>query len=68
MTTQPVSRADSNRPRGRARAKHNGSDGSEPDLRALLRALDAVRDGDFSVRLPLDWTGIEPTASTRSLR
>ena len=25
----------------------------------LLRALQAVRDGDFSVRLPGDWTGIE---------
>ncbi|HEU4622449.1 MAG TPA: HAMP domain-containing protein, partial [Burkholderiaceae bacterium] len=27
------------------------------DVRALLRALTAVRDGDFSVRLPDDWTG-----------
>ncbi len=25
----------------------------------LLRALQAVRDGDFSVRLPGDWTGLE---------
>jgi HAMP domain-containing protein/CheY-like chemotaxis protein/signal transduction histidine kinase len=25
----------------------------------LLRALQAVRDGDFSVRLPGDWTGVE---------
>src|SRR5581483_11887090 len=28
------------------------------DARALLRALQAVRDGDFSVRLPGDWTGL----------
>ena len=28
-------------------------------LSALLRALQAVQDGDFSVRLPGDWTGIE---------
>src|SRR5579863_9640585 len=39
--------------------KTNGSD-HEPglDLRELLRALQAVRDGDFSVRLPSDKTGI----------
>jgi len=28
------------------------------DLRELLHALEAVRDGDFSVRLPVDWTGL----------
>ena len=28
------------------------------DLRELLRALRAVRDGDFTVRLPGEWTGI----------
>ena len=28
-------------------------------LSELLRALQAVQDGDFSVRLPGDWTGIE---------
>ncbi len=28
------------------------------DLRMLLAALRAVRDGDFSVRLPGDWTGL----------
>ncbi len=30
-----------------------------PDLRVLLYSLQAVRDGDFSVRLPGDWTGLE---------
>ena len=25
----------------------------------LLRALQAIRDGDFSVRLPGDWTGMD---------
>jgi HAMP domain-containing protein/CheY-like chemotaxis protein/signal transduction histidine kinase len=30
-----------------------------PGLSELLRALQAVRDGDFSVRLPGDWTGLE---------
>src|SRR5262245_20612156 len=29
------------------------------ELRELLRALQAVRDGDFSVRLPGDWTLVE---------
>ncbi|RIH80452.1 methyl-accepting chemotaxis protein [Meiothermus hypogaeus] len=33
--------------------------GPAPDLRILLRGLQAVRDGDFSVRLPGDWTGLE---------
>src|SRR5262245_13842810 len=32
---------------------------SRPELSELLRALQAVRDGDFSVRLPGDWTGLE---------
>ena len=40
----------------------NGGDsagGDSPvDLRKLLRALQAVRDGDFSVRLPSDQTGL----------
>ena len=29
------------------------------DRRELLRALQQVRDGDFSVQLPGDWTGID---------
>src|SRR5262245_25595361 len=32
---------------------------SHPELSELLRVLQAVRDGDFSVRLPGDWTGLE---------
>src|SRR6187397_2322861 len=32
---------------------------SHTELSELLRALQAVRDGDFSVRLPGDWTGLE---------
>ncbi len=30
-----------------------------PELSELLRVLQAVRDGDFSVRLPGDWSGLE---------
>ncbi|PWT77215.1 MAG: hybrid sensor histidine kinase/response regulator [Chloroflexi bacterium] len=29
------------------------------EIRVLLRGLQAMRDGDFSVRLPGDWTGLE---------
>src|SRR5258706_6776547 len=32
---------------------------SQPEIRALLHGLQAVRDGDFTVRLPGDWTGLE---------
>src|SRR5262245_15271846 len=35
----------------------NGDHGFEP--RRLLQALTAARNGDFSVRLPSDWTGLE---------
>src|SRR3954464_11273521 len=28
------------------------------DMTALLTALTALKKGDFSVRLPLDWTGV----------
>ncbi|MGH8142466.1 MAG: HAMP domain-containing protein, partial [Steroidobacteraceae bacterium] len=39
--------------------KGNGADsGANLDLRELLRALQAVRDGDFSVRLPSDLIGL----------
>src|SRR5207249_842309 len=38
----------------------NGPDGgSAPDIRVLLYGLQAMSDGNFSVRLPGDWTGLE---------
>ncbi|MCI0636214.1 MAG: HAMP domain-containing protein, partial [Actinobacteria bacterium] len=37
----------------------DAENGSSSALRQLLRALHAVRDGDFSARLPDDWTGLE---------
>src|SRR5918998_1521721 len=41
------------------RARSAGSSGpSDPELRQLLMGLQAMRDGDFSVRLPGDWTGL----------
>jgi HAMP domain-containing protein len=46
------------RRQGQASAR-NQSSNSGPELSVLLGALQAMRDGDFSVRLPGDWTGIE---------
>ena len=46
------------------RAKDNGSNGTgvnghEPgDLSLILASLQTMRDGDFSVRLPVAWTGL----------
>jgi len=37
--------------------KHESSDGAM-DLRILLQALTAYRKGDFTVRLPAEWTGV----------
>src|SRR6202051_4835970 len=41
--------------------KNNGNSalGSAPDLTIILASLQTMRDGDFSVRLPGSWTGIE---------
>jgi HAMP domain-containing protein/CheY-like chemotaxis protein/signal transduction histidine kinase len=36
-----------------------GAAGSPDFMKQLVVALDAMRDGDFSLRLPSDWTGIE---------
>jgi hypothetical protein len=43
-----------------SRAQNGGGPDVEAnvDLRKLLRALQAVRDGDFSARLPGDKTGL----------
>src|ERR1700751_5315084 len=46
------------RERNGRNARVNGADAAELDLRILLRALQAVRDGDFSVRLAGHQTGL----------
>jgi len=43
---------------GTKRARKESSDRSNPELKAILKALQAVRDGDFGVKLPGDWTGL----------
>ena len=49
--------------------KGNGAPPMPPeeglDRRALLTALTAVADGDFSVRLPGDWTGLDGKIADR---
>src|SRR5437016_14084669 len=45
----------------KAPVKNNGNSGGEPvsvDLSVILGALNTMRDGDFSVRLPVSWTGL----------
>ncbi|HET8907532.1 MAG TPA: HAMP domain-containing protein, partial [Ktedonobacterales bacterium] len=45
---------------GRNGNGHGGQGGqSQPEIRALLHGLQTMRAGDFSVRLPGDWTGLE---------
>src|SRR6185295_4867664 len=39
------------------RLEHNGS--HQCDVSLLLKAMLAARAGDFSVRLPTNWTGVE---------
>jgi len=49
-------------PRSDTTTSSSSSTTSSPEaarLSALLRVLQAVRDGDFSVRLPGEWTGLE---------
>src|SRR4029453_450776 len=56
----PASATTKKNARVSAKAHTNGHAGaSASDLRVLLSALQAMRDGDFSVRLPGDWTGLE---------
>ncbi|HEU4428645.1 MAG TPA: HAMP domain-containing protein, partial [Myxococcota bacterium] len=55
-TTTPTA---SRRRNGKATTAPPIAAGPSPaDLRQLLRALESVRDGDFSVRLPVEWTGL----------
>src|SRR6266850_6913537 len=54
---------------GKSRSKANGNDAVPPEsqanLRELLRGLEAVREGDFSVRMPAEWTGLEGKIADR---
>src|SRR5678809_1032271 len=60
METQERVRSRASRALGRKNGSKRPSAKPEIDidLKKLLRALQAVRDGDFSVRLPSDQTGL----------
>jgi len=70
-----VSNAETTKKRGSQAGRKNGSGAAAPvaadaardslDRRALLAALQAVADGDFSVRLPGDWTSLEGKIADR---
>jgi HAMP domain-containing protein/CheY-like chemotaxis protein/signal transduction histidine kinase len=48
------------KPHGKSNGRNNGRDGSaSPNLSVILGALQTMRAGDFSVRLPGDWIGVE---------
>ena len=55
MSTQP---SDLRGPRRPVDRRRNGASDSALDMRELLRTLQSVRDGDFSVRMPSDMTGL----------
>src|ERR1700729_1411450 len=57
---QAVRRKPAVAPKTKSNGNGNGSAAESQglDMRLLLRALQAVRDGDFSVRLPGDQTGL----------
>jgi len=71
----PTPRVSPKPPNGAAKAA-NGSSSSlhsgptpnvplQPNLSALLQAMQAVSEGDFSVRLPVDWPGLEGKIADR---
>src|SRR5262245_4959703 len=62
MTSAPV--PPSKRSRAKTAAPRQRSE-SDLDLRELLLALDAVHDGDFSVRLPVSLTGLSGKVADR---
>src|SRR4051812_35789952 len=51
-------RAPAARPKASNGNGHTSDTGSDVNMRKLLRALQSMRDGDFSVRLPTDQTGL----------
>src|ERR1700743_2968700 len=44
---------------GNGHAAVSTSELTSPDLGLILAGLQTMRDGDFSVRLPVSWTGLE---------
>ncbi|HTX23946.1 MAG TPA: HAMP domain-containing protein [Steroidobacteraceae bacterium] len=57
-TTPAASRTTSATTRARVPANGEAAEQEKLDMRVLLRAMQAMRDGDFSVRLPPDQVGL----------
>src|SRR5258708_7950879 len=58
LDEQPPKSRNKKQPRRTARTR--AEDLTEREfMRQLVRALDAMRDGDFSLRLPSDWSNLQ---------
>src|SRR5580693_6612242 len=57
-TPSAVARRSLRKANGGGSKPQGADDGQVLDVRELLRALQSVRDGDFTVRLPTDMTGL----------
>ena len=58
-TFEDVAHSESPAGNGQPRETANGQDGRDDQLHRILVAVVAFREGDFSARLPLTWSGIE---------
>ena len=59
VNVKPTRAAKTTKKNGHANGHANGLTSSSSNLRGLLAGLQAMRDGDFDVRLPGDWIGLE---------
>ena len=59
VNVKPTRAAKPTKKNGHANGHANGLASSSSNLRGLLAGLQAMRDGDFDVRLPGDWIGLE---------
>src|SRR5687767_3503333 len=59
VETRPTRATKTAKKNGAANGHGNGLTSSSANLRGLLAGLQAMRDGDFDVRLPGDWIGLE---------
>src|SRR5690242_2292643 len=58
MQTAELAKAAKPTKNGKGRPLNGSSADHDLDVRELLTALRAVKDGDFTVQLPGDWTGL----------
>lgn len=63
-----MSNANTTQPRNRDRQASVDGANAQAYLREFLYVLFAVREGDFSVRLPGHWTALRPSRTVTSRR